>query len=335
MPGAPPGGDDALSISPVAADRHDGTRLLAPDRAHATRVVSAGALYLRAGRACRRLAGSPILVGRAADCDFVIDRPAVAPYALRLHRTPGGVWIERLDACPAPAAVPRRLELPADLRLTADVVLRIAAEPPAARRAGVGILASITAAGTAAALVLSIGGTPRTEPAVSIAPVVAPPLHDHSTADSAASAEPANGRSDRASAARARSESPTMAARGPTVRPAPVATLAPAPLPAPSLPAGIASPDAAARLEQAAFWIERGLPQRARELLDTAQLPPELADRAHALRSQLRQKAEALRVEARAVAPTDPEAARDLLDQAAALLSADDPLHPILRSEMP
>ena len=306
----------------------DGTRVLAPFEPTATRVAPTGTLYLRSGRDLRVFQQSPISIGRAADCDFVIDHPELPPYALRLHCGPGGVWIEHLDSTNGGRpGIPRRLPLPSDLHLARGLVLRIGNEPPAARSRRLPIL--VVLGGLLLFGFQQLGGTPQ--PPSPPTPIAAP----------------AGRASDPASAPVPRPEA--AHAPAPVARPVPAALLPPRPAPAdrraaapatdrpqpgPAAPADASDREDVRRVEQAAFWIARGLPHRARPLLDVLPADPVLAKRALSSRAELRRQAEELRVQARAMTAIDPDAAQTLRRQAAALLFPDDPLHRVLEREL-
>ncbi len=315
-----------LITLPIASARDEGTRVLAADGPAATRIVAPDALYLRVGSRLRIFRQSPIVIGRAADCDFVINHPDLALHAMRLHHGAGGVWIERLDRSnDAEPVIPRRTEVPSDQHLAPGIVLRIGSEPPAARTRRLPVLLLL-----GSAMLLCIHLLARARPPVSgHAPIVTP------------SQQPA-------AASATQSPRPVQNATAPVDQPRHTDRL-PKPPTAAAKPAR-ATPDSAHRgapvstarnaadlhrLEQAEFWIARGLPQRARPLLDAPPADPALAERLYSLRAKLRRQAEDLRVQAHALASIDPEAARTLRTQAAALLFPDDPLHPVLERELP
>jgi hypothetical protein len=303
----------------------DGTRVLAPFEPAATRVAPTGTLYLRSGRDLRVFQQSTIVIGQAADCDFAIDHPELPPYALRLHCGPGGVWIEHLDPTNGGRpGIPRRLALPSDLHLARGLVLRIGNEPPAARSRRLPIL--VVLGGLLLFGFQQLGGTPQ--PQTHPTPLAAPTSRP-SEPEAAAMPRPAP-----APVARPVSAALLPKRRVPADRPAAAPVIdRPRPAPAPSA-ADASDREDVRRVEQAEFWIARGLPHRAHPLLDVLPADPALAKRALSLRAELRRQAEELRVQARALTAIDPDAAQTLRRQAAALLYPDDPLHLVLEREL-
>lgn len=305
-----------------ASDAEASTRVMASGAVRATRILPPRTVLLRAGRRRKTFRQPRILVGAAASADFTLPFPGIPPLALAIHLTGEGIWIESI-VDPREPSIPRRLDLPQWVEVAEGFRIQIS-DPDARRRRPTGpVLATALGLAGLAGMAWTVdSGPPTPSSPIPTAPREAPAARR----PSAVAAAPA---------AAARSTPP--AAKSHEVLPRPGAAAAPAQTRRRAVsqhpPADATSaPDAlvmdSETLAEARRWLDRGLPERAADVL-RGTAPAALRDpAARPMLERLRESARALRIEARAVSSFDPERAAALRRRADRLELADPDLRP-------